>query len=84
MMNEFAMMQRLYLSEEISDEQRCHLNFALAKANEDLGNFEAAYCITSKAMLPGKNYWVTQLIRTLRHLKKLGMALKKYECFPHY
>ena len=39
---QFAMMQRLF-SVEISDEQRCHLNFALAKANEDLGNFEAAY-----------------------------------------
>ena len=36
-------MQQLYLDEDISDDQRCHINFGLAKACEDLGNFEQAY-----------------------------------------
>ena len=32
-----------YLDKNISEEQRCHINFGLAKACEDLGNFEQAY-----------------------------------------
>ena len=39
----YLLMQQLYLDENISDDQRCHINFGLAKACEDLGNFEQAY-----------------------------------------
>ena len=36
-------MQRLYNNENISDDQRCHINFGLAKACENLGDLEDAY-----------------------------------------
>ena len=34
---------QLYLDQNISEEQRCHINFVLAKACEDLGDFEKAF-----------------------------------------
>ena len=40
---QYAKMLELYHSESISDEQRCHINFGLAKACEDLGDFEQAF-----------------------------------------
>ena len=40
---QYSKMQELYLDKNISEEQRCHINFGLAKACEDLGNFEQAY-----------------------------------------
>ena len=36
-------MRELYLDKNISEEQRCHINFGLAKACEDLGDFEQAF-----------------------------------------
>ena len=39
----YSKMQELYLNKNISKEQRCHINFGLAKACEDLGNFEKAF-----------------------------------------
>ena len=39
---QYSKMLELYLNEDISEEQRCHINFGLAKACEDLGNFEAS------------------------------------------
>ena len=39
---QYSKMQELYLDKNISEEQRCHINFGLAKACEDLGNFEQA------------------------------------------
>jgi tetratricopeptide (TPR) repeat protein len=40
---QYLKMQELYLDENISEEQRCHINFGLAKVCEDIGNFEQAY-----------------------------------------
>ena len=40
---QFSKMQELYFDKNISEEQRCHINFGLAKAYEDLGDFEQAY-----------------------------------------
>ena len=40
---QYSLMHQLYLNEDISDDQRCHINFGLAKACEDLGNYEQAY-----------------------------------------
>ena len=40
---QYSLMRQLYLNEDISDDQRCQINFALAKACEDLGNYEQAY-----------------------------------------
>tara|TARA_B100001093_G_scaffold42842_1_gene36358 strand:+ start:299 stop:1945 length:1647 start_codon:yes stop_codon:yes gene_type:complete len=40
---QYSIMHKLYLDEKISKAQRCHINFALAKASEDLGDFEQAF-----------------------------------------
>ena len=40
---QYSIMQDLYLDKNISEEQRCHINFGLAKACEDLGDFEQAF-----------------------------------------
>lgn len=39
----YHLIQKIYLDKNISDDQRCHINFALAKIHEDLGNFEKAF-----------------------------------------
>ena len=39
----YDVLQKLYLDKNISDEQRCHINFSLAKIHEDLENFEKAF-----------------------------------------
>ena len=39
----YSKMLKLYLNENISEEQRCHINFGLAKVYEDLGDFEKAF-----------------------------------------
>jgi len=40
---QYLKMWNLYLDENISEEQRCHINFGLAKAYEDLEDFEQAF-----------------------------------------
>jgi len=40
---QYSKMQELYLDENISKEQLCHINFGLAKACEDLEDFEQAF-----------------------------------------
>ncbi|MDA9022727.1 tetratricopeptide repeat protein, partial [Alphaproteobacteria bacterium] len=40
---QYSKMMELYLEKNISEEQLCHINFGLAKACEDLGNFKQAY-----------------------------------------
>ena len=40
---QYYLLQKLYLDRNISDEQRCHINFSLAKIHDDLENFEKAF-----------------------------------------
>ncbi len=40
---QFLKMQELNLDENTSEEERCHINFGLAKACEDLGDFDKAF-----------------------------------------
>ena len=39
----YLKMQDLYFDESISEEQLCHINFALAKVSEDMGEVEKAF-----------------------------------------
>lgn len=39
----FLTMQNLYLDNSITDRQRCHINFALAKAHDDMREFDQAF-----------------------------------------
>jgi Tfp pilus assembly protein PilF len=40
---QYSKMQEIYLDKNISEDQRCHINFGLAKACEDLGDLEKAF-----------------------------------------
>ena len=40
---QYLKMQELYIDKNISEEECCHINFGLAKACEDLGNFQQAF-----------------------------------------
>ena len=40
---QFNQMEQIYLSSNTTDQEKCHINFALAKANEDLGNYEISF-----------------------------------------
>ncbi|MAJ50220.1 MAG: hypothetical protein CMB82_01225, partial [Flammeovirgaceae bacterium] len=40
---QYLKMKELYRDENLSQEEQCHINFALAKACEDLGEFEQAF-----------------------------------------
>ena len=40
---QYSKMLELYRNEDISEEQRCHINFGLAKACEDLEDFKQAF-----------------------------------------
>ena len=69
---QFLQMQELYLDESCSEEQRCHLDFGLAKAFEDLGNFEQAFKYYRKGNALRKkllNYDISQDIELFKELK---------------
>lgn len=40
---DFKKLEKLYSKKDISERQLCHINFSLAKAYEDMGNFERAF-----------------------------------------
>ena len=40
---QYLNMRELYLDKNIKEEERCHINFGLAKAYEDLGDFKKAF-----------------------------------------
>jgi len=45
---QYLKMQELYIDKNISEEECCHINFGLAKACEDLGNFQQAFTYYSE------------------------------------
>ena len=69
---QYSEMIELYLNEDISEEQRCHLNFGLAKACEDLGNFGQAFTHYSEGNVLRKkllNYDINSDIELFRKIK---------------
>jgi tetratricopeptide (TPR) repeat protein len=69
---QYSKMQELYLDENISQEERCHINFGLAKACEDLGNFEQAFTHYSEGNAIRKkllNYNINQDEELFRKIK---------------
>tara|TARA_B110000003_G_C16623958_1_gene524162 strand:+ start:461 stop:2098 length:1638 start_codon:yes stop_codon:yes gene_type:complete len=40
---QYFTLQKIYLDKKTSKDQLCHINFSLAKINEDLGNFSEAF-----------------------------------------
>ena len=47
-------MDTLYESEFTSDEQRCHLCFALAKAHRDLENLKMSFILPQRRQRPAQ------------------------------
>ena len=69
---QYSKMLELYLDESISEEQRCHINFGLAKACEDLGDYEQAYTYYGEGNVLRKkllNYDINQDIELFRKIK---------------
>ena len=69
---QYSKMQELYLDKNISEEQRCHINFGLAKACEDLGDFEQAFAHYSEGNVLRKkllNYDINQDVELFEQLK---------------
>jgi tetratricopeptide (TPR) repeat protein len=69
---QYSKMLELYLDKNISEEQRCHINFGLAKACEDLGDFEKAFQhyregnVLRKKLL---NYDINQDVELFKQIK---------------
>lgn len=69
---QFLEMQKIYLNNKISNEQKCHINFALAKANEDLKNFSQAFQHYKQGNMLCKkilNYDIQNDIETFKQIK---------------
>ena len=82
---QYSKMLELYLNEEISEEQRCHINFGLAKACEDLGNFEQAYTHYSEGNVLRKkllNYDINQDVELFEQLKSSYPKIEKNSLEP--
>ena len=69
---QFLKMQELNLNENTPEEERCHINFGLAKAFEDLGDFEQAFTHYSKGNVLRKkllNYDISQDEKYYKQIK---------------
>jgi tetratricopeptide (TPR) repeat protein len=69
---QYSKMLELYLDESISEEQRCHINFGLAKACEDLGDYEQAFTHYGEGNVLRKrllNYDTNQDVELFKQLK---------------
>ena len=74
---QFLQMQALSLEVSCSDEQQCHLSFALAKAFEDLGDFEQAFKYYSKGNLLRKKYLKYDISQDIELFNKLKANYSK-------
>lgn len=46
---QFRQMERIYSTENIPEDERCQISFALAKAHEDMEEYEHAFCFYKEA-----------------------------------
>ena len=86
---QYSKMLELYLDNNISDEQRCHINFGLAKAYDDLGEFEKAFTHYEEGNALRKkllNYDINQDVELFRQIKSAYQQIEQYslesEKFP--
>jgi tetratricopeptide (TPR) repeat protein len=81
----FAQCQSLYQDESLSDKDRCHLSFALAKMYEDTGKLDEAYAhLTEGNTLRKKrlNYLIDQDERVFAQLKKTQPKIMQHSLNP--
>jgi tetratricopeptide (TPR) repeat protein len=82
---QYSQMLELYLDENISEEQRCHINFGLAKACEDLGDYEKAFAHYSKGNALRKkllNYDISQDVELFKQIKSSYPRILKNSLEP--
>ena len=78
---QYSKMLELYFDKNISEEQRCHINFGLAKACEDLGNFEQAFTHYKEGNALRKrllNYDINQDVELFKQIKSRYPQIIKY------
>jgi Flp pilus assembly protein TadD len=82
---QYSKMQELYLDKNISEEQRCYINFGLAKACEDLGDLEKAFQhyregnVLRKKLL---NYDINQDVELFKQIKFTYPRIKQNSLAP--
>ncbi len=77
---QYSKMQELYLDEKISEEQRCNINFGLAKACEDLGDYEQAFAHYSEGNALRKKllkYDIKQDVELFKQIKSNYLQILK-------
>jgi tetratricopeptide (TPR) repeat protein len=82
---QYSKMLELYLDESISEEQRCHINFGLAKACEDLGDYEQAFTHYGEGNVLRKrllNYDTNQDVELFKQLKSSYPKIEKNSLEP--
>ena len=82
---QYSKMRELYLDANISEEQRCHINFGLAKACEDLNDFEQAFRHYSEGNALRKkllNYDINQDVELFRQIKFNYPQIEQYSLAP--
>ena len=83
---QYSKMLELYLDENISEEQRCHINFGLAKACEDLGDYEQAFTHYGEGNVLRKkllNYDIHQDVELFKQLKSSYPKIEKNSLEPN-
>ncbi len=78
---QYSKMLELYFDKNISDEKRCHINFGLAKAYDDLGDFEKAFTHYKEGNALRKkllNYNIKQDLELFRQIKSAYQWIEQY------
>ena len=82
---QYSKMHELYLDKNISGEQRCHINFGLAKACEDLEDFEQAFKHYSEGNATRKKllgYDISRDITIFKQLKNSYSRIRQNSLEP--
>jgi hypothetical protein len=82
---QYSKMLELYLDENIPEEQRYHINFGLAKACEDLGDYEKAFAHYSEGNALRKkllNYNIIQDVELFKQIKSNCPRIAKLSLEP--
>ena len=82
---QFLKMLELYHGDSMSDEERCHINFGLAKVYEDLGGFERAFTHYAEGNELRKkllDYHINQDLELFEKIKSTAPRIKQYAVTP--
>ena len=75
----YDVLQKLYLDKNILDEQRCHINFSLAKIHEDLENFKKAFEHFSEGNSIQKKLLKYNIKKDIKLFNQIKLNFKKIE-----